>query len=93
MFLQHSAKATIDSDGIKRALELYAKDKGMPFDIVVTKFWYKKGSIKFAYDVKPKEEKGPEMTVATCSLCRAHRPCAIVESKYVCESCQMKKDL
>lgn len=86
MFTQHSAKATIDETGIKRALELYAKDKGMPFDIEVTKFWYKKGSIRFAYDVKPKLLA----TVATCSVCRSHKACAVVDSKYVCDECSQK---
>ena len=73
MFQSHSAKASVGSDDIKRALALLAKEKGMPFEIEVTKFFYRKQELHFSYTMKPKAE---EKNVRTCHQCGHRKVCA-----------------
>ncbi len=52
MFIQHTAKATVDSDDIKEALALLVVAKGQPGKITVEKFRYKKGTLIFTYTME-----------------------------------------
>ena len=88
MFNSHTAKASVGDEDIKRALALLAKEKGMPFEIEVTKFFYRKKELHFSYSMKTKTSG----TVATCYLCNHRRPCIYLGEEYVCDECLSKKE-
>lgn len=74
MFNSHTAKASVGEEDIKRALALLAKEKGMPFEIEVTKFFYRKKELHFSYSMKAKPVE--DKNVRTCHLCGHRRVCA-----------------
>lgn len=94
MFNSHSAKASVGDEDIKLALALLAKHKGMPYDIEVTKFFYRNKELHFSYSMKPKAAE-PQRKVAVCRSCGTRRPCKLVTNwgpedgaAFICEQCE-----